>query len=69
VRLLNCVADGDLRICIPVSDVVSNQLNEGLKLLLGTGGEASQIDLTVEMKLMIISARRYCVHNVRPDRS
>jgi hypothetical protein len=52
-----------------MSDVVNGQFDEGLKLLLGTGSEASQTDLTVEMKLMTISARRHCVHNVRPDRS
>jgi hypothetical protein len=69
VLLLNCVADRDLRICVPMSDVVNGQFDEGLKLLLGTGGEASQMDLTVEMKLMTISARRHCVHNVRPNRS
>jgi hypothetical protein len=69
VRLLNCVADGGLRICVPMSDVVNGQFDEGLKLLLSTGGEASQMDLTVEMKLMTISAHRHCVHNVRPDRS
>jgi hypothetical protein len=69
VRLLTCVADGDLRVCVPMSDVVNGQFDEGLKLLLGTGSEASQTDLTVEMKLMTISARRHCVHNVRPDRS
>jgi hypothetical protein len=32
-----------------MSDVVHGQFDEGLKLLLGTGGEGSQIDLTVEI--------------------
>ena len=30
-------------------DVVNGQLDEGLKLLLGTGGKCSQIDFTVEI--------------------
>jgi hypothetical protein len=50
VWLLNCVADGDLRICVPMSDVINGQSDEGLKLLLGTGGERSQRDLIVLSK-------------------
>jgi hypothetical protein len=52
-----------------MSDVINGQFDEGLKLLLGTGGESSQIDLTVRIKQMTISAPRHCLHNVRPDRS
>lgn len=65
---MNCMTDGELRICVPMSDVARGQFDEGLKLLLDTGGEYSQIDLTVENKQMTISAPRYCLHNVRPDR-
>jgi hypothetical protein len=64
---LNCVADGELRICIPVLDLINRQFDKGLKLLMGTGGKGSQIDLTVEIEHMIISASCHCVHNVRPD--
>ena len=69
--LLNCVADGELRICVPMSDVINEQpeFDEGLRLLLGTGGEGSQMDLTVEIKQTTISAPRHCLHNVRPNRS
>ena len=35
------VFDGELRICILMSDVINGQFNEGLKLLLGTGGKGS----------------------------
>jgi hypothetical protein len=52
-----------------MSDVISGQFDEGLKLLLGTGGKGSQMDLTVEIKQMTISPPRHCLHNVRPDRS
>ena len=41
-----CAADGKLRICVPMPDVVSGQLNEGLKILLDTGGEGTEKDLT-----------------------
>jgi len=50
-----------------MSDVINGQIDEGLKLLLGTGGEGSQMDLSVELKQMTISAPRHCLHNVRPD--
>ena len=39
--LVKCVADGELRICVPMSDVINEQYDEGLKLLLSTGGEGS----------------------------
>jgi len=42
------VADGEVRICVPIPDVINGQFDEGLKLLLGTGGEGSPKDLTVE---------------------
>jgi hypothetical protein len=41
VWLLNWVADGELRICVPMSDVINGQFDKGLKLLLGTGGRLS----------------------------
>jgi len=47
VWLLNCEADGELRVCVPMSDVINGQFDEGLKLLLGTGGEGSQMDLSL----------------------
>ena len=42
-------ADGELRICIPVEDVIYGQVDEGVKILLDIGGEVAQRDLTVEM--------------------
>jgi hypothetical protein len=50
-------------------DVINGQFDKGLKPLLGTGGKGSQMDLTVEIKQITISAPRHCLHNVRPDRS
>jgi hypothetical protein len=47
--LLSYRADGELRICIPMSDVIHGQVDEGVKLLLDTGGEVAQRYLTVEM--------------------
>jgi hypothetical protein len=63
------VADSELRICVPMPDVINGQFDKGLKPLLGTGGKGSQMDLTVEIKQITISAPRHCLHNVRPDRS
>jgi hypothetical protein len=63
------MADGELRICVPMSDVIKGQFDSGLKLLLGTGGKGSQMDFTVEIKRMTISTPRHCLHNVRPDHS
>ena len=48
------MADGEHRICVPMSDVINGQVDKGLKLLLGTGGKSSQMDLAVEIKRMII---------------
>jgi hypothetical protein len=42
-------ADGELRICIPISDVIHGQVDQGVKMLLDTGGEVAQRDLTFEM--------------------
>ena len=42
-------SDGELRICIPMSDVIHGQVDEGVNMLLDTGGEVAQRDLTVEM--------------------
>jgi hypothetical protein len=47
--LLSYTADGKLRICIPMSDVIHEQVDEGVKMLLDIGGEVAQRDLTVEM--------------------
>ena len=49
--LLNYTADGEFRICVSMSDVIDGQFDEGVKLLLGTGGEGAQrtLRLTVEM--------------------
>ena len=67
--LVKCVADGELRICVPMLDVIRGQVDEGVRMLLDIGGEFAQRDLTVEIKQMTISAPRHCLHNVRPDRS
>ena len=69
MSLLNCATNGELRICVPMTDVVNRQFDEGLKLLLGTGGECSELDAMFELKMITISARRHCLHNVRQDRS
>jgi hypothetical protein len=42
-------ADGELRICIPMSDVIYGQVDEGVKMLFDVGGEIAQRNLTVEM--------------------
>ena len=44
-----CTADGELRICAPVSDAINGQFDECVKMLLGLGGESDQKGLTVEM--------------------
>jgi len=44
--LLYCAADGKIRICVPMPDVIGGQLDEALKMLLGTGGEGTEKDLT-----------------------
>jgi hypothetical protein len=49
VMLLDYTADGELRICIPTSDVIHGQVDEGVKMLLDIGGEIAQRDLAVEM--------------------
>jgi hypothetical protein len=49
IWLLSYTADGELRICIPMSDVIHGQADEGVKMLLDIGGEVAQIDLTVEI--------------------
>jgi hypothetical protein len=46
---LSYTADGELRICIPVSDVVNGQVDEGVKMLFDVGGEVAQRDFTLEM--------------------
>ncbi len=40
--LLYCAADGKIRICVPMPDVIGGQLDEALKMLLGTGGEGTE---------------------------
>src|SRR5580658_8837037 len=47
--LVSNEADGELRICIPISDVIDGQVDQGVKMLLDTGGEVAQRDLTFEM--------------------
>ena len=47
--MLKCTADGELRICAPVSDAINGQFDESVKMLLGLGGESDQKGLTVEM--------------------
>ena len=47
--LLSYATDGALRICIPMSDLINGQVDEGVKMLLDTGGEVAQRDLPVEM--------------------
>ena len=41
--------NGELRICIPTSDVLNGQVDEGVKILLDTGGEIAQIYLYCRM--------------------
>jgi hypothetical protein len=48
--LLSYGADGEFRVCIPMSDVMHGQVDEGVKLLLDVGGKIAQRDFTVEMK-------------------
>jgi hypothetical protein len=43
VCLLDGTADGELRICVPVSDVIKGQFDENVKMLLGFRGECDQI--------------------------
>ena len=40
--LLYCAADGEIRVCVPMPDVIGGQLDEALKMLLGTGGEGTE---------------------------
>jgi len=47
--LLSHKADGELRVCIPMSDVIDGQVDEGVKMLLNVGGKVAQRDRTVEM--------------------
>jgi hypothetical protein len=42
--LLSYTADGELRICIPMSDVIHGQVDEGVKMLLDIGGGVAQRD-------------------------
>jgi len=46
--LLDYTTDGELRICIPMSDVIHGRADEGVKILLDIGGELAQRDPTVE---------------------
>ena len=34
--------DGELRICVPVSDAINGQFDESVRMLLGLGGESHQ---------------------------
>ena len=40
--LFDSTADIELRICVPVLDVINGQFDESLKLLLGSRGESDQ---------------------------
>ena len=42
-------ADGELRICIPMSDVIHGQVDKGAKTLLDIGGKLTRRDLDVEL--------------------
>ena len=48
--LLGYRADSELRICIPMSDVIHGQVDQGVKMLLDLGGEVARRNLNVEMK-------------------
>ena len=67
--VVKCATNGELRICVPMTDVVNGQVDEGLKLLLGTGGECSESDPMFEIKMIAISACHHYLHNVRQDHS
>ena len=69
VSLVNCATNFELRICVPMTDVVNRQFDEGLKLLLGSRGECSELDPMFEIKTITISARRHCLYNVRQNHS
>ena len=60
--LLSYTADGKLRICIPMSDVIHGQVDEGVKMLLNIEGEVAQRHVTVENEPMSISALGHCLH-------
>ncbi len=40
--LLYCAANGKIRICVSMPDVVGEQFDEALNMLLDTGGEGTQ---------------------------
>jgi hypothetical protein len=40
--LLSYRADCELRICIPMSDVIDGKADDGIKMLLDVGGEVAQ---------------------------
>ncbi len=42
--LLNYTADGDFRVCVPMSDVIDGQIDESVKMLLDIGGKVAQRD-------------------------
>ena len=65
--LLNWTTDGELRICVPVSDVINGQFDESVRILLGLGGESHQKRFYCWNEQMIISTRRSCLHEVRRD--
>jgi predicted thioredoxin/glutaredoxin len=62
--LLSYTADGELRICIPMSDVIHGQVDEGVKMLLDTGGEVTQKRSYCRNEQMTISALRHRLHEV-----
>jgi hypothetical protein len=40
--LLDCTADGELRICVPMLDAINRQFDESVRTLLGVGGESAR---------------------------
>ena len=45
--MLSYAADVVIRICIPMSDLIHGQVDEGVKMLLDTGGEVAQRDIVL----------------------
>jgi hypothetical protein len=62
--LLSYMADGEFRICIPMSDVFHGQVDEGVKMLMNIGGEVAQKRYSCRNEQMTISALRRCLHEV-----
>ena len=48
--LLNYTADGEFRICVPMSDVIDGQFDEGVKMLLDIGSERAKGPCSLQLK-------------------